>query len=267
MTKVIKEGFNKFESSDDSVARNTSLEFFHNEFNRLNEMDDDLFTYEVEIPELTNVSCNDEVKLSDEESSYPNDENLIDENKVSKIFRIKTNVFDFETPSFVSFKEFNYLLRIDLDVLTKDIQGFKTYDEYKDEWIYEWNKDIPWLEQTPLSRFGMVRNIKRWQLKEEALLNNAIMEGTINVENEPLEETWRQWEVYENATHYQKERCNDTIYDAPVCRIKRYMMIKYSFGDDEKYVAIREDEYDDFTSTSEEACRAYQEIFRMIDEG
>nr|GEX34617.1 hypothetical protein [Tanacetum cinerariifolium] len=154
MTKVIKEGFDKFESSDDSVTRNTSLEVFHNEFNRLNEMDDDLFTYEVEISELTNVSCNDEVKLSDEESSYPNDENLIDENKVAEIFRIKTNVFDFETPSFVAFKEFNYVLRIDPDVLTKDIQGFKTYDEYKDEWIYEWNKDIPWVHEKLLTNDG-----------------------------------------------------------------------------------------------------------------
>nr|GEU47137.1 hypothetical protein [Tanacetum cinerariifolium] len=161
---------------------------------------------------------NDEVELYDEESSYPNDENLIDENKVAEIFRIKTNLFDFKTPSCIAFKEFNYLLQIDPGILTKDIQGFKTYDEYIDDWIYEWNKDVP-------------------------------------------------WDDYENATHYPEQRCKDTTYDAPVCRIKRHMMIKYSFRDDEKYVAIKEDEYDDFTSTSEEACRAYQEIFRMMDEG
>ncbi|GKD13796.1 hypothetical protein Tco_1198203 [Tanacetum coccineum] len=45
------------------------------------------------------------------------------------------------------------------------------------------------------------------------------------------------------------------------------MMIKYSFNDDEEYVVVKEDEYDDFTNTSEEACRAYQEIFWMMDEG
>ncbi|GJT33990.1 hypothetical protein Tco_0924409 [Tanacetum coccineum] len=44
-------------------------------------------------------------------------------------------------------------------------------------------------------------------------------------------------------------------------------MIKYSFGDDEEYVAVKEDEYDDLTNTSKDACRAYQEIFRMMDEG
>ncbi|GJU46529.1 hypothetical protein Tco_1203795 [Tanacetum coccineum] len=44
-------------------------------------------------------------------------------------------------------------------------------------------------------------------------------------------------------------------------------MIKYSFEDDEKYVAIKEDDYDDLTGTNEEACRAYQEIFHKMDEG
>ncbi|GJR79858.1 hypothetical protein Tco_0150643 [Tanacetum coccineum] len=44
-------------------------------------------------------------------------------------------------------------------------------------------------------------------------------------------------------------------------------MIIYSFNDEEEYLAVKEDEYDDLTIASEEACRAYQEIFRMMDEG
>ncbi|GKA02821.1 putative reverse transcriptase domain-containing protein [Tanacetum coccineum] len=28
------------------------------------------------------------------------------------------------------------------DVLTNDIEGFKTYDEYKDDWIYEWKQNV-----------------------------------------------------------------------------------------------------------------------------
>ncbi|GJY75940.1 hypothetical protein Tco_0481056 [Tanacetum coccineum] len=35
------------------------------------------------------------------------------------------------------------------DVLTKDTEGFKTYEEYKDDWIYEWNKDVPWVHEKP----------------------------------------------------------------------------------------------------------------------
>ncbi|GKB71022.1 hypothetical protein Tco_0932434 [Tanacetum coccineum] len=41
----------------------------------------------------------------------------------------------------------------------------------------------------------------------------------------------------------------------------------YSFEQDDKYVAVKEDEYDDLARTSDDACRAYQEIFRMMDEG
>nr|GEV61250.1 reverse transcriptase domain-containing protein [Tanacetum cinerariifolium] len=88
-----------------------------------------------------------EVELSDKESSYPNDENLINENEVAKIFRIETNIFDFETLTCRAFKEFNYLLKIDPDVHNNDIVGFKTYEDYKEDWIYEWNKDVRWNKQ------------------------------------------------------------------------------------------------------------------------
>ncbi|GKA30568.1 hypothetical protein Tco_0716873 [Tanacetum coccineum] len=60
VTKVIKEEFDKLESpkiSDDSFTCNTSLEIFHKEFNRMSRMDDDLFTYRVEIPGLANIPC------------------------------------------------------------------------------------------------------------------------------------------------------------------------------------------------------------------
>ncbi|GJT04119.1 hypothetical protein Tco_0838581 [Tanacetum coccineum] len=139
----------------------------------MSRMEDGLFTYDVEIAEVTNILCDlkkkddseqqmshesdndmeydpsdargdDEVELTDKESS-----NFDDEDEVAKIFRIETNVFDFETPLCMAFKEFNYLLQIDLDVLTKDINGFKTYKEYKDDWIYEWNKNVPWVHEKP----------------------------------------------------------------------------------------------------------------------
>ncbi|GKB84429.1 hypothetical protein Tco_0956701 [Tanacetum coccineum] len=44
-------------------------------------------------------------------------------------------------------------------------------------------------------------------------------------------------------------------------------MVKYSFKDDEEYVAIKENEYDDLKNTSKDAIHAYQEIIRMMDEG
>ncbi|GJR46628.1 hypothetical protein Tco_1314731 [Tanacetum coccineum] len=51
----------------------------------------------------------DEVELTDEESSDSDDED-----EVAKIFRIETNALDFMCKDF---KEFNYLLQIDPDLL------------------------------------------------------------------------------------------------------------------------------------------------------
>ncbi|GJS68299.1 hypothetical protein Tco_0682864 [Tanacetum coccineum] len=32
---------------------------------------------------------------------------------------------------------------------TDDIMGFKTYEDYKDEWIYEWKENAPWVYDKP----------------------------------------------------------------------------------------------------------------------
>ncbi|GKA21843.1 hypothetical protein Tco_0707805 [Tanacetum coccineum] len=48
--------------------------------------------------------------------------------------------------------------------------------------------------------------------------------------------------------------------------IKKIEMICNLFGEDEEYVAIKEHECDDLTSTNEDACHTYQEIFRRMDE-
>ncbi|GJY02987.1 hypothetical protein Tco_0361139 [Tanacetum coccineum] len=202
MTKVIKEEFKQIKDvkvKDVSLTCDTPLEVFNNEVNRLSGMDDDLFTYEVEV---ANIPCDskidddseheadddmgydpfdvaftewlgskffnyktmdrytmkalwiywirgdDEVELTDEESSDNMDE-------VAEVFRINTNLFNFETPMCKEFKEFNYLLQIDPDLLTKDIKGFKTYEDYNDDLIYEWNKDVPWIDEKPCTNAGV----------------------------------------------------------------------------------------------------------------
>ncbi|GJU65215.1 reverse transcriptase domain-containing protein [Tanacetum coccineum] len=76
------------------------------------------------------------------------------------------------------------------------------------------------------------------------------------------------WRIENEMDHEVEERC-DLFEDQEqtVSNIRRFEMIKYSFGQDEEYVVVKEDVYDDLTNTSEDACRAYQEIFRMMDEG
>nr|GEV38781.1 hypothetical protein [Tanacetum cinerariifolium] len=34
-------------------------------------------------------------------------------------------------------------------LLTKDIERFKTYEEFMNDWIYKWNNDVPWVHEKP----------------------------------------------------------------------------------------------------------------------
>ncbi|GJU71530.1 hypothetical protein Tco_1262935 [Tanacetum coccineum] len=90
----------------------------------------------------------DEIEKSDNESSDL-EECCSDKEETTEIFKIETDVFNYETPLCLAFNEFNYLLKVDPDLLTKYIMGFKTYADYKDGWIYEWNKNVPWVYDKP----------------------------------------------------------------------------------------------------------------------
>ncbi|GKE37437.1 hypothetical protein Tco_1460842 [Tanacetum coccineum] len=97
---------------------------------------------------LTTKLPSDQEDDSEQQMSHESDDDMeYDPSNVEFTKWIETNVFDFETPLCGAFKDFNYLLQINPDVLTKDIKGFKTYEDYKDDWIYEWNKDVPWVHE------------------------------------------------------------------------------------------------------------------------
>ncbi|GJU44639.1 hypothetical protein Tco_1201905 [Tanacetum coccineum] len=300
MTKLIKGEFEKLKDlneKDVSLTCGTSLKVFNKEINWMSGMDNDLFTYEVEVANIpcdsnkdddseqrvsheadddmgydpSDIRGDDEVELTDEEFSDNEDE-------VAEVFRIDTNIFDFETPMCKAFKEFNYLLQIDPDLLTKDIEGFKTYEEYKDDWIYEWNRDVPWVDEkpwtdtgvwtepTPVKHYCKPFNYKtgcsEWPTcswKNDGYCNGGNLPGAYIVGNSlhyqdyECNDGWRRWESheityhdhdeikYENETHRQ-ELCE--IHKVPVCNIRRFKMIKYSFRHDEEYVAVKEVEYD-----------------------
>ncbi|GKC75027.1 hypothetical protein Tco_1125801 [Tanacetum coccineum] len=184
----------------------------------------------------------DEIKPTNDETFDLEETDHDDEQDIGENFKVETNLFGYKTSLCEKFKEFYYLLKIDPDVLTKDIEGFKTYDEYKDYWIYEWNKIVPWTDT------------RIWT--EPAPVDSYLISDHDQEERE-----------YENEHEYE-ERCElFDDHELPVCTIRRFEMTKYSFGHDEEYMAIKEYEYEDLTSTSEDACQAYQEIFRMMDEG
>ncbi|GJV29315.1 hypothetical protein Tco_1385763 [Tanacetum coccineum] len=115
-----------------------------------------------------------------------------DPDGITDIFKIKGNLFDFETLLCKAFNDFNYLLKIDKDLFTFDIQGIGTYEEY--ELINPVTRDLeePWSDNRvpyQLSTWdGLGWNFQdhKWydeladgKLKEEALLHK-----------EKVEESW-----------------------------------------------------------------------------
>ncbi|GJW07970.1 hypothetical protein Tco_1570393 [Tanacetum coccineum] len=228
-------------------------------------MDDDLLTYEVKI---ANIPC--DLRVNDDSENEADD--------------VGFDPGDDEVE--LTDEEFSD----NEDEIAKDIMGFKTYDDYKDDWIYEWNKDVPWVNGKPWTDTGVwtepkpvihtckpfnYKTRKIVSLKMKALRNKAIMEGFIkDDDDESNYKQMRRWDIYTNYDDTYKTNHNDNereelceVHEAPVCTIQRFEMIKYSFGQGEEYVAIKEDEYDDLARTSNNACRTYQEIFRMMDEG
>ncbi|GJT68389.1 hypothetical protein Tco_1019869 [Tanacetum coccineum] len=157
MTKVIKGEFEKIKDvkvEDVLLTCDASLEVFNNEVSRLSRMDDDLFTYEVEV---ANIPC---------DSKMDND---------SKNMKL----------------------------------GFG----------------------------GEIKKIWDMNLSDIAIMND-------------------------NHEHNKsKELCE--VHEQPVCNIRRYMMIKYSFNDDEEYVAVKEDEYDDLTVYRKEAYELTKKSFKI----
>ncbi|GJS83604.1 reverse transcriptase domain-containing protein [Tanacetum coccineum] len=337
MTKVIKGEFEKIKDvkvEDASLTCDTSLEVFNNEVNRLSGMDDDLFTYDVEV---ATIPCDS--KIDDDSEHEADDDMGYDLSDVAFTEWLGSKFFNYKTIDHYSMKAlWIYWIRRDDEVELTDEESSDdmdevagTYEDYKNDWIYEWNKDVPWVDEKPWTNAGVwtkptpvkhtckpfnyktgcsewptcswkddgycnggnlpgtyiIGNQLHYQdyewyealedseLKDEALRNKAIMEGFINEgDDESRYEQERRWNIYTNyddayeINHEDNEReelCE--VHELPVCNIRRYMMIKYSFNNDEEYVAVKEDEYDDLTIIREEACRAYQEIFQKIDEG
>ncbi|GKF15863.1 hypothetical protein Tco_0057325, partial [Tanacetum coccineum] len=109
----------------------------------------------------------DEEILTDELSNLE-EVDLSEDNEIAEVFRIETDVFLLETPLSKEFKEFNHLLQIDVDVLTRDLPRFNTYEDYKNAWIYEWNIEVSWVEEKPWLDDGTWREPNdEWEHNED----------------------------------------------------------------------------------------------------
>nr|GFB76830.1 hypothetical protein [Tanacetum cinerariifolium] len=77
-----------------------------------------------------------------------------DEQETDEIFRTETNLFDYETPLCIKFKEFHFLLKVDPELFTHDIKRTKTYEDYENELNDELQE--PWSEMEYHMKF-MIR--------------------------------------------------------------------------------------------------------------
>ncbi|GJW80161.1 hypothetical protein Tco_0144136 [Tanacetum coccineum] len=88
--------------------------------------------------------CNDQERVVDEEFSDAKEANNDNKQETAKIFRIETNFFNYETPLCIEFKEYNFLLKVDLELFTHNVERAKTYEDYENELNDELEE--PWPE-------------------------------------------------------------------------------------------------------------------------
>ncbi|GKC46808.1 hypothetical protein Tco_1064530 [Tanacetum coccineum] len=181
----------------------------------------------------------DEIEPTNDEPSDLKETDHDDEQEIYEIFRIKTNLFDYETR--LPMKNLRTIRFMNGTKMCHRCLEWPTYSWREDGYCNGGNLPRAYIVGNSLhyQDFEWYDALKDSKLKDEALRNKAIMEGLIN----------------------------DDVEAFPVCTVRRFEMIKYSFGQDEEYVAVKEDEYKDLTSIREDACQAYQEIFRMMEEG
>nr|GEU92379.1 hypothetical protein [Tanacetum cinerariifolium] len=65
---------------------------------------------------------------------------------IADFFKIKGNLFDYDTPLCKAFNDFNYLFKIHRDVFTFDIQGIRTYQKYELNNTVTKDLEEPWLD-------------------------------------------------------------------------------------------------------------------------
>nr|GEU45624.1 hypothetical protein [Tanacetum cinerariifolium] len=121
---------------------------------------------------------------------------------VAKIFKIKGNLFDIETPLCKALCEFKFLLKINTDLFTFDVQEIKTYEEHEYELTNNITGDLD----------------KPWNYR----VNNA--DDTQDNQGYKKEHEGNEHTLTSKPTH-----------DPSVCRVKRFEMIKYSFVADDDY--------------------------------
>nr|GEZ75542.1 hypothetical protein [Tanacetum cinerariifolium] len=164
-----------------------------------------------------------------EETKDNNDPDVID--NVPEIFKINDDLFKFDSPLCLAFKELNHLLKINPDLYTYETQKIKTYEEYE----------------------------QKLNKKHKVSWNHGQRIGyhiSYVIMNYKASNIGRTQENYESKGNLIPEPSN--------FRVRRFKMMKYTFTDNEEYITVKESEY---LNHSKDSLEAYQELLRLINEG
>ncbi|GJW58566.1 hypothetical protein Tco_0105297 [Tanacetum coccineum] len=195
-----------------------------------------------------------------EEAEENDDPDEID--NVPEIFKIKDDLFNFDTPFCIALEEFNYLLKIDPDVVGyRELPGMVRVSHMT------YFKDHKWYD-----------NFIDGCLKDETLMLKAQIEGSWGDATPGVMKlcTWlrNSFENFHELDYdvlVKLEECQGHMekptHEPSTCKIRRFEMTKYSFEADEEYVAIKELEHINHSETNMEAQYAYQELFNKMDDG
>ncbi|GJV29007.1 hypothetical protein Tco_1385455 [Tanacetum coccineum] len=211
--KVIKESSRKLWDVRSKCLLNcdtTTSKFINNEVNRLSRIDDDLFTYEVEV---VNIQCDS--RMDDDSKHEADDDMGYDPSDVAFTEWLGSKFFNYKMMDHYTKKAlWIYWIRGDDKVELTDEESFDDKDEVVED--YEWYKA---LEDS--------------ELKDEALRNKAIMEGFIKEDDdESCYEQMRRWNINANyndayETNHEDNKSDELceVHELPMCNIRRYMII------------------------------------------
>ncbi|GJV65454.1 hypothetical protein Tco_1476282 [Tanacetum coccineum] len=227
-------------------------------------------------------------QLSDENDKVEADEDD-DPDDIDEIFKIEGNLFNYEIPLW------------DLNVTMVQLTNYRESTSWHADIFYDhklcneladgklkvkalmhkakveesWGDATPgvikfyaWLESSfenfhELDHDGPYANIKTEKTYDPYLDFNHIFGRNYGANN--VGDTQDCQECKEE--HNKHAESSKPTHDPSICQVRRFGMIKYPFDADDEYVAIKEHECSDHSKTNIDACQAYRELFRVMDEG
>ncbi|GJV33282.1 hypothetical protein Tco_1393682 [Tanacetum coccineum] len=204
--------------------------------------------------------------IEEEEDDEDYDPHTFDD--VPKIFKIKDDLFSFDTPLCIAFDEFNYLLKIDLDIFIYEIQKVETYDEKEQELNNDKTQgpNEPWSENRgpyqPCNHICEPYRFKDGRTKWPTCSSD--IDGFCNGGEIPGMYNGQATSVILKRDKGHEEAMVNPTPKHSVCKIRRFEMMKYSFDSNDEYITIKEFEH---LNHSKKSIDAYRELLRLTNEG